>query len=146
MRDGVQKRGKLKLKKDIEDNRQVQVIKAMETKSVKVLPKTASEIQNGGLYRQRVRCGKSTCKCARGETHTAFYFFARRNGKLVKIYVRKSEVEAFAVMVNLASNDRAQRRQSAHISNELLKSLRESSREYEQMTKLYKEQFNREQS
>lgn len=114
----------------------------MQTKSVKVLPKTADEIQNGGVYVQRIRCGKNNCKCARGETHSAFYFFTRRNGKLVKFYVRKGNVEAFAKMVNLAGVVREQRRQSARTSGELLKRLRQSSREYEQMTKLYKQNYS----
>ncbi len=118
----------------------------MKTKTTKVLPKTAGEIINGGLYLQRVRCGKQNCKCARGETHSAYYFFTRRCGKLVKLYVRKSEVSAFSEMVNLASAERAQRRESARTSGALLKHLRESSREYEQMTKLYKEQYFNEQS
>ena len=118
----------------------------MKTKTAKVLPKTKSEIQNGGLYCQRVRCGKNNCKCARGELHIGFYFFTRRNGKLVKSYVRKSDVEAFSSVVNLATAERTQRRNSARTSGELLRRLRESSREYEQMTKLSKEQFNREQS
>ncbi len=119
---------------------------AMKTKTAKVLPKTPSEIQNGGVYAQSVRCGKANCKCARGETHTAFYFFTRRNGKLVKFYVRKSEVDSFSGMISLASVERTQRRQSARSSVALLKRLRESSREYEQMTKLYKEHYNNEQS
>ncbi len=111
----------------------------MKTKTAKVLPKTAGEIANGGLYIQRVRCGKSNCKCARGETHTGYYFFTRRCGKLVKIYIRKADVEAFSELVNLASVERAQRRQSAQSSGALLRRLRESVREYEQMTKLYKQ-------
>ncbi len=118
----------------------------MKTKFAKTLPKTADEIINGGVYSQRVRCGKKNCKCARGETHTAFYFFTSRNGKLVKFYVRKSDVEAFSEIVNQASVERAQRRQSVETSGALLKRLRESSREYEQMTKLYKEQYFNEQS
>ncbi len=118
----------------------------MKTKTVKVLPKTADKITNGGVYVQRVRCGKQNCKCARGELHSAFYFFARRGGKLVKFYVRKSDVEMFSEMVNLASAERAQRRESARTSVELLKRLRESSREYETLTKLYKENHGNEQS
>lgn len=30
----------------------------MEEKSEKMLPKTAEQIRNGGIYSQRVRCGK----------------------------------------------------------------------------------------
>ncbi len=118
----------------------------MKTKTRKVLPKTTDEITNGGLYLQRVRCGKQNCKCARGEMHPAYYFFTRRNGKLVKFYVRKADVEAFSEMVNLASVERAQRRQSAQSSGALLKRLRESVREYELMTKLHKQNYKYEQN
>ena len=119
---------------------------AMQTKCEKMLPKTAGEITNGGIYIQRVRCGKSNCKCARGETHTAFYFFARRNGKLVKTYIRKADVESFSEIVNQATAQRTQKRRSEKQSNELLKHLRESVREYEQITKLHKQNYNYEQS
>ncbi len=113
----------------------------MKTKKAKVLPKTTNDIQNGGLYVQRVRCGKANCKCARGETHSAYYFFTRRNGKLVKFYVRKTDVAAFSELVNLASVERAQARQTAQSSSALLKRLRESVREYELMAKLYKQNY-----
>ncbi len=96
----------------------------MQTKTAKVLPKTAGEITNGGLYRQRVRCGKSNCKCARGELHTAFYFFTRRRSKLIKLYVRKAEIEAFAVIVNQSSFERRRQRQAVKSSGELLRTFR----------------------
>ena len=118
----------------------------MKTKTAKMLPKTAGEIPNGGLYLQRVRCGKANCKCARGETHSAFYFFTRRNGKFVKIYIRKADVESFSEIVNQATAQRTHKRRSAKQSNELLKHLRESVREYEQITKLHKQNYNYEQS
>ncbi len=104
-----------------------------------MLPKTASEIANGGLYLQQVRCGKQNCKCARGETHSAYYFFTRRNEKLVKFYVRKADVAAFSELVDAAGVERAQRRQSAQSSKALLKRLRESVRELDFMKKLYKQ-------
>lgn len=119
--------------------------RALKTKTAKVLPKTASEIQNGGVYFQRIRCGKTSCKCARGDTHTAFYFFTRRNGKLVKTYVRKADVHAFAVMINQANAERAGKRRSVNESNKLLRRLRESVRECEILTKLYKENYENEQ-
>ncbi len=118
----------------------------MQTKTAKLLPKTAGEISSGGVYRQRVRCGKQNCKCARGETHTAFYFFARRNGKLVKTYIRKADVESFSEIVNQATAQRTHKRRSVKQSNELIKHLRESVREYEQISKLYKQNYNYEQS
>jgi len=96
----------------------------MKTKTAKMLPKTAGEIANGGLYSQRVRCGKRNCKCVRGETHTAFYFFTRHNRKLIKLYVRKAEIDAFASIVNQSASERRQRRQAVKLSGELLRTFR----------------------
>jgi hypothetical protein len=118
----------------------------MKTKTRKLLPKTTDEITNGGLYIQRVRCGKRNCKCSRGEMHPAYYFFTRRNGKFIKFYVRKADIAAFFELVNLASIERAERRQSTRSSGELLKQLRESVREYELMTKLHKQNYKYEKS
>lgn len=98
---------------------------AMKTKSAKVLPKTAQEITNGGVYRQRVRCGKANCKCANGgDHHTAFYFFTRRQGKLIKLYIPKAQVENFAGIVKQAAIDRRRRRQAVNASVELLAKFR----------------------
>ncbi len=101
----------------------------MQTKSEKMLPKTADEITNGGIYIQRVRCGKSNCKCARGETHSAYYFFTRRRGKLLKIYVRKAEVEEFISLIDQAIEDRKLHRQASKSNFLLLKQLRQNLRE-----------------
>ena len=101
----------------------------MKTKTAKVLPKTVDEIQNGGLYLQRVRCGKANCKCARGELHTAFYFFTRRGGKLVKTYVRKSEFDEFMRLIAKAATKRKERRQTAKSNLDFLKELRQVLRE-----------------
>lgn len=98
----------------------------MQTKSEKVLPKTTREIANGGVYAQAVRCGKSNCKCSSGNAHTAFYFFTRHNGKLVKFYVRKADVENFSRLVELANAERKARRRTSKDSTELLKKLRVS--------------------
>ncbi len=116
----------------------------MKTKTAKTLPKTAFEIQNGGVYLQRVRCGKANCKCARGENHLAHYFFTRRNGKLVKFYIRKADVETFSEIVKLASFNRKKKRLSVKESNQLLRQLRESILDYETMTKLHKENYKNE--
>lgn len=83
----------------------------MKTKSEKMLPKTADEILNGGVYAQAVRCGKKNCRCSHGDTHTAFYFFTRRNGKLLKFYIRKSEVESFTRLVELSALRRKTQRE-----------------------------------
>lgn len=118
----------------------------MKTKLRKMLPKTANEIENGGVYSQRVRCGKSNCKCAGGETHKALYFFSRRNGKLIKTYIPKANVESFVRIVNQATASRTEKRLSTKESSKLLRRLRDSVREYETLAKLYKENYGNEQS
>ena len=114
----------------------------MKTKTAKVLPKTAEDIPNGGLYSQRVRCGKANCKCARGELHTGFYFFTRRNKKLVKIYVRKAEIECFAGLVRQSVSDRKQNRRTSKSNFVLLKEMRQMLRERNQLIKSLKEYKN----
>ena len=118
----------------------------MKTKTAKTLPKTADEIPNGGLYLQRVRCGKANCKCARGELHTAFYFFTRHNGKLIKIYVRKAEVKTFTQIANQATLNRVRKQLSEKESNKLFRRLRQTVHEAETLKKLYKEKYENERS
>jgi Family of unknown function (DUF6788) len=101
----------------------------MKTKNQKMLPKTAEAMANGGIYSQRVRCGKSNCKCSRGETHSAFYFFTRRNGKLVKFYIRKAEYQQFSSLVDRITLERKEQRRIAKENLELLKEFREVLRE-----------------
>lgn len=63
----------------------------MKTKTEKVLPKTMS----GTVHVQFVRCGKSNCKCSRGELHGAYYYhFVRVGGRLKKRYLKAADVEA----------------------------------------------------
>jgi hypothetical protein len=101
----------------------------MKTKSVKMLPKMAAEIENGAVYSQRIRCGKAGCKCARGETHTAYYFFTRRNGKLIKIYIRKAELSSFLLIVNKAKAEKAKDQRVTNADLDLLKEMREILRD-----------------
>lgn len=61
----------------------------VETEPNNSLPKTLP----GAVCAQMVRCGKPTCKCARGELHGPyFYQFVRVNGVLVKRYVKAKDV------------------------------------------------------
>jgi len=49
---------------------------------------------NGAVCAQYKRCGKAKCKCARGELHGPyFYRFQWYEGRVVKEYVRLSDVE-----------------------------------------------------
>jgi hypothetical protein len=69
------------------------------SKNTKMLPKTPQEIINGGVYLQRVRCGKRNCRCARGEHHEAHYFIYRDGGRQMKLYLRGAEVETMKELV-----------------------------------------------
>lgn len=110
----------------------------MKTKSKNLLPKTVQEINNGSIHAQSVRCGRQNCKCSRGDTHTAFYFFSRRNGKLTKTYIRQSELKDFSRLVERAKQERRHQRRLVRKSTNLLKSLRASVKECENLTNLYK--------
>jgi hypothetical protein len=56
-----------------------------------MLPKTPLP---GVVLAQRVRCGKSSCRCARGTLHGPYFFrFWREDGRLRKSYVKPAELE-----------------------------------------------------
>lgn len=86
-----------------------------------MLPKTAAQITNGGIYVQRVRCGKSNCKCSRGVLHTGHYFFTRRNRKLIKSYIRKADLVWFSLLLSRANAERKKRRK---VTDESLRQLK----------------------
>ncbi len=71
----------------------------MKTKSTKALPKMSQptvipEMLPGIICLQWVRCGKSTCKCARGQLHGAYYYrMWREDGRLHKRYVRAADLK-----------------------------------------------------
>ncbi len=66
----------------------------MQNKTEKVLPK----ILCGSVHREFKKCGKSNCKCAKGQLHgTYYYHFVRVDGKLKKRYLKASEVEQIQI-------------------------------------------------
>jgi hypothetical protein len=52
-----------------------------------------NDLLNGHIQKRRVRCGKSNCKCANGEPHTAYYHVWHTDGRRYQKYVRRSQVE-----------------------------------------------------
>lgn len=108
----------------------------MKTKSAKVLPKTAAEISNGGLYRQLVRCGKITCHCASGSLHEGYYYFIRRvGGRLRKTYVPKNRVAELSDLVKHAKEEQIIERRTRLRDRELLAGLRSRLREHDSIIK-----------
>lgn len=107
----------------------------MRMKTEKMLPKTIDEMTNGGVYVQAVRCGKSNCHCTHGTRHTAFYFFTRRNGKRLKFYIRKTELNDFFKLANSAKEKRQRRRRETNSDFMLLKHLRRELNESDSIIK-----------
>lgn len=104
----------------------------VQTKNPKVLPKTAAEISNGGLYQQAVRCGKSGCRCALGDLHQGYFYFIRRiNGHLRKTYIPKPQVALVGRLVEEARRLRRAEHEAKRSSRRLLSELREKLREHE---------------
>jgi hypothetical protein len=59
-----------------------------------------------------VRCGKPSCKCARGELHGPYFYRFRRTGRrLRKTYVRKSKAAAVKAACDNYRSERRQTRQ-----------------------------------
>lgn len=102
----------------------------METKGGKTLPKIGDLISNGGVYRQKVRCGKNPCKCSRGEPHFAYYFFTRRNGRLTKYYVRKADVHRFSNWIRKSVQSKQRDRLALKSDKELYRGFRQTLAEH----------------
>lgn len=98
----------------------------MKTKTQKVLPK----MMPGTVHTQFVRCGKSNCKCARGELHGAYYYhFVRVGGRLRKRYLKASEIEETQIACfQRQSQEKAEWEQSRIFWNKF-RDLRSSLRE-----------------
>lgn len=101
----------------------------MKTKTENPLPKTMP----GAVCVQMVRCGKSNCKCARGELHGPyFYHFVRVNGALVKRYVKAKDAPTLRAACHAWREEDKQLREIRNKSqrqvSELIKKLRESEK------------------
>ena len=59
-----------------------------ENKPPETLPKTLP----GVVCAQWVRCGKTGCRCARGQRHLADCRFWREDGRVRKQYIRRTDV------------------------------------------------------
>src|SRR5687768_6690363 len=57
------------------------------------MPESTPKMLPGSVIAQAVKCGKASCKCARGEPHTAFYRYWTEGGRQRKAYVRGRDLE-----------------------------------------------------
>src|SRR5215207_4823719 len=70
-------------------------------KSADSLPKILRLAWGGGsLQAQRVRCGKSNCRCARGRPHEGYYYlFLSTPAGMSKLYVRRADVPVVRAVI-----------------------------------------------
>ena len=96
----------------------------MRTLQRETLPKSAA------VCAQWVRCGRSGCRCTRGELHGPYhYLFWRERGRLRKRYVRLADADALR---QECADRRAARR-------ELREILRTSHQQWSRLTTLLRE-------
>lgn len=90
-------------------------------------PKEAIKILPGYVACVRVRCGKSNCRCARGQRHVAYYHVTKQGGERERRYIRRAEVE--------------QVRAACQAHRELQAELLAGRRQYSQLIRLAKAMF-----
>lgn len=94
-----------------------------ENSAIKMLP--------GFIARAKLRCGKSNCRCSRGNRHVGYYHVTYSSGVRLRRYVRRSEVSKLreacemhrALQAQLRAG-RAEYRRTLARARELLRMLR----------------------
>ena len=85
------------------------------------LEETTTKIEplRGGLEARFIRCGRSNCKCAKGELHGPYYLRRwQRGGKRRSKYVKKGEVSATFAACLAYKRDRQETRELIRQINE----------------------------
>lgn len=97
-------------------------VEGVKNKTADLLPKMAAH--GGTVHRQFVRCGKASCKCARGELHGAYYYhFVRVNGKLTKRYLKANQVELLQAACASRQQANRTRRQHSHQNRQMIREM-----------------------
>ncbi len=69
-------------------------------KTADSLPKILRLVgSKGSLQVQRVRCGKSNCRCAHGQLHEGYYYFLWTTTGMLKFYVRREDVPTVRTVI-----------------------------------------------
>lgn len=97
-----------------------EMVSVTENKNSDSLPKTLP----GAVCAQKVRCGKPTCKCSRGELHGPyFYRFVWQNGRQRKLYIRRDDVEQIRQACKTNRDEAHRRRKERELDRQNLRSL-----------------------
>lgn len=59
---------------------------------VEELMRRRKEITVGKVTDILTKCGRSNCRCTRGERHVSHFLYVSRGGPLQRVYVRKNDV------------------------------------------------------
>ncbi|HEX8173976.1 MAG TPA: DUF6788 family protein [Pyrinomonadaceae bacterium] len=94
----------------------------MKNKTGNLLPKMAAH--GGTVHRQFVRCGKASCKCARGKLHGAYYYyFVRINGRLKKRYLKADQVEPMRAACAFRQKEDKTRREHSQQNRQMIREM-----------------------
>ncbi len=92
-----------------------------EQKTANLQPK----MLRGYVRAERIRCGRSNCKCAKGSLHGPyFYHFTWSGGKRRRRYVKVSDAKAVRAACENYKNTRRERIRARRQWRELMSSLR----------------------
>ena len=81
-----------------------------------------TEMVRGSLFERRVKCGKTSCRCAKGEEHPATYLgVSFKGGKTVQITVPKKLVSRVRKWVENYSEFWSALEQISEINRQLLR-------------------------
>ncbi len=80
---------------------------------------------NGGIYQQSVRCGRTNCRCAKGEAHAGYFYIIWRHGsRQRKRYVPKHLVDQVREAIEAIREERRRERDQLCLSVGLLRELK----------------------
>src|SRR5687767_1227707 len=89
-----------------------------EKKVENLLPKI--EPLPGAICKQMIRCGRSNCKCAKGELHGPYYYrFFYSGGRQRKKYVKKGDFQTVLSAVRAYKRRQIEWRNTVRETNEL---------------------------
>jgi len=114
------------MKRDASRLRQ-EILRAEEarTPQVRALLEARDPLRRGSLVTLRRKCGKPSCRCAKGEGHPAKYLSMKESGKTRLVYVGAGEEAAFATTNERYREFRERRVAIAKLSQQVLELIRE---------------------
>jgi hypothetical protein len=98
-------------------------MKTRQTKIENLLPKTSDSV--GGIYIQKIRCGRVRCRCAVGDLHQGFYYIRRIDGKRHKTYIARSAATLLGEMLRKEKESRRQKQARLNTANNVLSTMRQ---------------------